>query len=601
MVFKIFFLFVITLSTLLATEANTEDRRFLHLNKAELKLVNNHKQIKYVYDIDWKPFEWRNDLGEHTGIIANIIQLIEEKSGLDFVAVDTNSWDDAIEKVKTAKASMFSVIGVTDERKSYLRFTQKPLFSTPYVLVSRKGEDFSDGFDNLKNAKVATISSSTIESLLKKKRPNVKFSLVKTAKDGFDDLKDNKIDILVINGASAKYYINIIGYKNLQIAYKTKLVLDLRIAIRKDMPKEIIDIIDKSLDVISEKEINDIFYKWTEIRVKKEINWILIWQILSGAILIFIFLIFNNKKLKNMVKKQTYKINQQKLELEKLVSSFDKYVIASKTDKDRKITYVSEALSKVTGYTKDELIGKSYDILINKGDENYKNLYKTIDLKKEWNGELKHIKKDGEIYWIDTVVSAEYDKNGDILNLNFISQDITDKKRIEELSITDGLTNIYNRRYFNDIFPKIIDGSKRENSLLAFFVLDIDNFKLYNDTYGHQMGDKALIKVASTIKESLHRGDDYCFRLGGEEFGVIFKAKTKDGAEIYANQIRKNIANLKIEHTKNCDYNVITVSIGLVCKRAKDIKNESFIFKEADDLLYLAKQNGRNMVCSNKD
>ena len=595
--FKILFLLIWLVLNLTANQLKNEqplkDKRFIHLNETEIKFINHHNPIKYVYDVDWKPFEWKNDLAKHTGIIASIMQLIEEKSGLNFIALNTNSWNEAITKVKTDEASMFSVIGVTDERKKYLHFTKKPLFSTPYVLVSRKNEDYSNGFDNLKNAKVATISSSTIENLLRKKRPNVKFSLVRTAKDGFNDLEKNKIDILVINAASAKYYINIIGHHNLKIAYKTKLVLDLRIAVRKDTPNEVITIINKSLDVISKKEIDDIFDKWTEIRVKKEINWILIWQILSGAILIFIFLIFNNKKLKNMVKEQTYKINQQKMELENLVSSFDKYVIAYKTDKDKNITYVSEALSKITGYSKDELIGKHYNILI------YKN--EIIDVEKEWHGEIKHIKKNGDIYWSETVISVENDKNGNLSGFHFISQDITDKKIIEKLSITDGLTNIYNRRYFNDIFPKIIDSSKRENNLIAFFLLDIDNFKLYNDTYGHQEGDKALIKVASTIKESLHRGDDYCFRLGGEEFGVVFKTNTKQDAQNYANKIRTNIENLEIEHIKNNNYKFLTVSIGLVCKKAKDIKNETVIFKEADDLLYFAKQNGRNMVCANED
>jgi len=595
---KIFLLIILIVISIPAKQTITKDKRFIQLNETEIKFINHHTPIKYVYDVDWKPFEWTNDLDEHTGIIASIMHLIEEKSGLNFIAINTESWSEAIDKVKTNQASMFSVIGVTKERKEYLQFTQKPLFSTPYVLVSRKNEDYSNGFDNLKNAKVATIGSSTIESLLKEKRPNVNFSLVKTAKDGFDNLEKNKIDVLVINAASAKYYINIIGYKDLKIAYKTKLVLDLRIAVRKDTPKEVITIINKSLDVISKKEIDDIFYKWTEIRVKKEINWILIWQIIFGALLIFIFLIFNNKKLKNMVKKQTYKINQQNKKLENLVASFDKYVIAFKTDENKIITYVSEALSKITGYDKTELIGKPYDILI---DKNSPNLNQTLMLKEEWHGELKNNKKDGDFYWSDTVVSIEYDKDGTVSSFNFISQDITDKKIIEELSITDGLTNIYNRRYFNDIFHKIIDSSKRADSILAFFILDIDNFKLYNDTYGHQMGDKTLIKVALTIKESLHRGDDYCFRLGGEEFGVLFKIKSKNEAEIYANKIRKNIENLKIEHKKNNNLKYVTVSIGLVCKKAKDIKNETIIFKEADDLLYLAKHNGRNKVCINEN
>ena len=75
--------------------------------------------------------------------------------------------------------------------------------------------------------------------------------------------------------------------------------------------------------------------------------------------------------------------------------------------------------------------------------------------------------------------------------------------------------------HFNDLFPKLINSAKRENKLVSFFIMDIDFFKQYNDTYGHQKGDKVLIQVADCIKNSLHRADDLSFRLGGEEFGVV--------------------------------------------------------------------------------
>ena len=170
-------------------------------------------------------------------------------------------------------------------------------------------------------------------------------------------------------------------------------------------------------------------------------------------------------------------------------------------------------------------------------------------------------------------------------------------KKLEKISITDDLTHIYNRRYFNEIFPKVINSSKRRNELVSFLMMDIDHFKQYNDTYGHQMGDEVLIKVAYAMKESLHRADDYCFRLGGEEFGIIFKSDTKDKAKEFAYKIRENIENLHIEHSGNSASDYVTVSLGLVCKNANDIQSDNQIYKEADDLLYKAKETGRNKVC----
>jgi diguanylate cyclase (GGDEF)-like protein len=127
-------------------------------------------------------------------------------------------------------------------------------------------------------------------------------------------------------------------------------------------------------------------------------------------------------------------------------------------------------------------------------------------------------------------------------------------------------------------------------------MIDIDNFKLYNDTYGHQKGDDALISVAISLKNSLNRADDYCFRLGGEEFGVIFKANNEKGAFDFAQIIRANIENLQISHEHNENNKVLTVSIGLIPKRAKSIESVDAMFKLADDLLYTAKKSGKNIV-----
>jgi diguanylate cyclase (GGDEF)-like protein len=210
---------------------------------------------------------------------------------------------------------------------------------------------------------------------------------------------------------------------------------------------------------------------------------------------------------------------------------------------------------------------------------------------------VKNKTKDGGYYWVNATIEPIYDDNGIKIGYTSVRQDITDKKIIEEISITDGLTGIYNRRHFNDVCPKIINSAKRNNDLVSFIIMDIDHFKQYNDTYGHQMGDDVLIKVADAIKNSLHRADDYCFRLGGEEFGVIFKADSKEKAHQFSNTIKQNIENLHIVHANNSASSYVTVSMGLVCKYANDeIEGMDHMYKKADDLLYKAKNNGRNQV-----
>ena len=110
------------------------------------------------------------------------------------------------------------------------------------------------------------------------------------------------------------------------------------------------------------------------------------------------------------------------------------------------------------------------------------------------------------------------------------------------------------------------------------------------------MGDNVLIKIANSLKESLKREDDLCFRLGGEEFGAVYYTDSQSEALLYANKIRKNIEALKIEHEKNSASKYVTASMGLICLKPDEIKSEDIIYKEADELLYKAKESGRNRV-----
>jgi diguanylate cyclase (GGDEF)-like protein/PAS domain S-box-containing protein len=274
----------------------------------------------------------------------------------------------------------------------------------------------------------------------------------------------------------------------------------------------------------------------------------------------------------------------------------DKNVITSTTNNKGKIISVSEAFCEISGYTKEELLGKNHNILKHPDmpDSIYKELWETISKGKIWKGEIKNLKKDGNYYWVKAIIEPNFSKEGKIIGYSAIRYDITDKKLIEIISITDGLTNIYNRRYFDEIFPKIINNAKRKDELVSFLFMDIDHFKLYNDNYGHQKGDDVLVKFATCLKESLHRSSDFAFRLGGEEFAIVYQMDTKEKAIEFANTIKSNIEDLKITHEFNSASSYITASMGLICKNANDIDDK--IYKQADDLLYEAKRSGRNQI-----
>ena len=289
-------------------------------------------------------------------------------------------------------------------------------------------------------------------------------------------------------------------------------------------------------------------------------------------------------------------------EAERKIRSFvnlvDKYVLISTTDLNGIITNVSEAFCTLSGYTKEELIGKSHKMLKHPDVETsvFEDMWNTIIMNKTWEGEIKNRKKDGGSYWTSITISPIYADNNEKIGYTAIRQNITDKKKIEKLSITDPLTGIYNRRYFDSVFPKVINSAKRNGNYICFVMEDIDYFKTYNDTYGHQAGDKVLIDISNNINMHLKRTSDYCFRFGGEEFVIIYECQNENECYNLAKVIHASIDSLKIEHKSSPVKSNITVSMGLVVISPKDTVDIQTVYKQADDMLYLAKKRGRNQI-----
>lgn len=182
----------------------------------------------------------------------------------------------------------------------------------------------------------------------------------------------------------------------------------------------------------------------------------------------------------------TIKHVQQKLE--KYITLVNENIIISRTNLDGIITDVSEAFCKISGFSKEELIGQSHVVIRHEETplEVYENLWKTITSGEIWRSEVKNKTKEGGFYWTDSTIYPDFDDSGKVIGYFAIRHDITNKKFIENLSITDPLTKLYNRRYFDDMFYKELNRAKRDKTIFCLLSLDVDYFKLYNDTYGHQ-------------------------------------------------------------------------------------------------------------------
>ncbi|MBH0017891.1 diguanylate cyclase [Pseudoalteromonas sp. NGC95] len=162
-----------------------------------------------------------------------------------------------------------------------------------------------------------------------------------------------------------------------------------------------------------------------------------------------------------------------------------------------------------------------------------------------------------------------------------------------ELVFLDSLTQVYNRRYFDTHFVKIDLNAKRGGEDYTLILIDIDHFKQFNDIYGHLDGDKALKAVATTVKETLKRPNDFVARYGGEEFIIVLPSTNLKGGVLVADNIVKNVAALKIPHSAS-SFKSLTISAGVSTLGSSN--EQTSILQVADDRLYMSKQSGRNRV-----
>ncbi|MFQ6573456.1 GGDEF domain-containing protein [Pseudomonas sp. UM16] len=211
--------------------------------------------------------------------------------------------------------------------------------------------------------------------------------------------------------------------------------------------------------------------------------------------------------------------------------------------------------------------------------------------------EYRIIDANGQIRWLSDkcFINQQADSNQRVIVVG-MAEDITEKKRLEgelqRLATTDVLTQSSNRRHFFDCAERAFEAARQEQTPLSFLLLDIDDFKQINDTYGHQEGDYVLQRIADTGKAVLRRGDLFG-RIGGEEFAAVFPGCTPQIAQQIAERLQREIQRLGFSHEQNTFG--VTVSQGLTGLSDEDESLDS-LFARADAAMYQAKRQGKNQI-----
>ena len=292
-------------------------------------------------------------------------------------------------------------------------------------------------------------------------------------------------------------------------------------------------------------------------------------------------------------------LKKSQLKLEKLslaVKHSPNAVIV--TDRDGNIEYVNPKFTAITGYRPEEAVGKWPD-LINAGQDPQKlhnEMWQTIMAGQEWRGEVQNRKKNGELYWAQELIAPMLDSDGQVSHVVATQVDITEARRLnEETSYQashDLLTGLINRREFDLRLRRVIDSSRLDHGEHALCFLDLDQFKVINDTCGHIAGDELLRQVGSLLQANI-RSRDTIARLGGDEFVILMEHCSIDQAYQACEGVISLLQDFRF-HWEGYSF-TIGASIGLTVIDLHT-KDSTEAMRNVDNACYAAKDSGRNRV-----
>jgi len=560
------------------------------LTQKEQNYLEKKKSINVCIDPNWMPFEAFEN-GKYIGISADFFKIFAQD--LPLKIIHTNSWSESLAKVKKDQCDMLSLAAETQKRKEYLEFTQ-PYIEIPLVLVTKNSMPFINNLELLNGKSIGVTKEYAFVDELKQKYPNIHFIEVENIDSGLKKVASKQLYGYIDTLATIGYKLSKQTQKDLKISAKLDITMHLGIAVSKREPIlfSIMQKIVKRVDV-NTKEM--ILNRWLTLNTIEKTDYKLLVEIIS------VFLVFTTIFLLLYIKEKNLKKESQEksLLLDALLDTVSEPMFYKRLDGIYE-NVNSAFAEKILGMKKQELIGKTLYDLKGKVPRRFLDIYVAQDTKifqeqknqsyeaqvKLANGEVKDFQIQKNIFRGD---------DGNMLGYVAVMYDITELKNkeryLEELASKDALTKLYNRRYFREIGVTLLHLAQREKQDFSVIMLDIDNFKQVNDTYGHDVGDLVLQGIA-TVMQKCARESDIVARFGGEEFILILPKTPKEGAITLAKKVCKNIEETKIVYPNGELF--VTVSVGVSSLNIGD--DLDAIIKRADNALYIAKENGKNQV-----
>jgi diguanylate cyclase (GGDEF)-like protein/PAS domain S-box-containing protein len=507
----------------------------------------------------------------------------------------------------------------TPDREQYLAFT-RAFLSAPWVIYTRQDSPYFSGIEALKGKVVALEAGFAIVDKLRQDFPEVKVREVKSSLDALLEVASGQADAYIGNLAVSNYLIRAHQLHNLAVAAPTPFGMHNQgMAVRKDWPV-VAGLLDKGLATMTAEERIRIDQKWGVIEFKPQVDYTLVWQILAAASFILLVFLYRNRKLAAEVGRRRLaeqsaqdsatrlaadrdlleqRVTERTKELTEALNFNETILLNSPLpmavyDESGQCVLVNNPFAALVGASREQLLAQNFNRI-----ESWKkttllgDALTALKFHTQEQRECHLLTTFGKAIWIEYRILPQFLKGQRHLLVQFF--DLTERKRIEDelrdAATHDFLTGLPNRRLLLDRLERALRISRRQNTYLAVLFLDLDKFKLLNDTHGHDAGDKLLKEVAGRLQSEL-RDSDTVARIGGDEFVALLEGlgPTRESAvshsELIADKLRTATA---VEYDLDGIRYRGGISIGIRIYDGKDATPDA-ILKDADVAMYQNKR-----------
>ncbi len=324
------------------------------LSREEQEWIRSHKTIRLGIDPDWPPIEFAGKAGAHLGISSEVVRIVSQRTGMRMEVVPGLTWQQVVAKAKKGEIDALSCMARTKDREGYLLFT-RPYLNVPVVIVARTDAAYINGLDDLNGETVAVIEDYQLHELLPREHPAIRLLVVASAQEALESVSRGQAYAFAGDLATTSYLIPKLGIANLKIAAPTPYSYVLSFAVRKDSP-ELVSILNKALSTITRNERTEIAQRWISFGVYG-VDYVLV---LKGAgiasVIVLVILAWNFH-----IRRQREAIRKSEERLQNVMDSMPNVVIV--TDLQGRKMLVNNEWERVTGLTREESVGNTYDNL----------------------------------------------------------------------------------------------------------------------------------------------------------------------------------------------------------------------------------------------